>query len=145
LKTERGFTLIELLIGLAITATIMSALVGATFQVINVTTRGSASLASLQEVRNAAHWISRDGQSASSATGGSGLVLTLPDASTITYSLNGQELVRTVGGVQALVAQNISSASFTVDGRIVTAALTSSPRTGISEDGSFQVYLRPGQ
>jgi hypothetical protein len=62
------------------------------YQVTTIPDYGNDRLTALHELQNTAHWFNVDGQKAKSATGGSELVLTLPDDSTISYSLSGTEL-----------------------------------------------------
>jgi prepilin-type N-terminal cleavage/methylation domain-containing protein len=72
-------------------------------------------------------------------------VFTMPDDSTISYVLNNNELIRTIGSDNWTLARNISYLNFTVDGRHVTMDITSSPegRWGISENKNYQICLRP--
>ena len=145
MKGERGFTLVELLITVAITGLIVSGLGTAIHQIITVPEYGNDTLTATHELQNVAHWFSLDGQRASTASGGSELVLTLPDDSAIAYSLVGTELYRTAGGSNMTLAQNITGANFSVENRTITMTVTSSPqgRWDVSENGTYQVYLRP--
>lgn len=146
---QRGMTLVEILIATAIWGLIVTLPGTAIYQFINVVERGSVKMTALHEVQNAAHWVARDGQMASAAVGGSQLALTLPDNTTITYELVGTgpryELRRTAGGPQIAVARNVTSASFSVNGRVITMTITSSPesRWGMSEERTYKVYRRP--
>ena len=146
---QRGMTLVELLIAAAILGIIVTLPSTAIYQFINVVERGRVKLVALHEVQNTAHWVARDGQMASAAVGGSQLVLTLPDSTSIIYELIGAgpryELRRTAGGSQIAVARNVTSASFSIVGRVITMTLTSSPqsRWAVSEVRTFKVYLRP--
>jgi prepilin-type N-terminal cleavage/methylation domain-containing protein len=144
---ERGFTLIELLIAIAITGIICSVLGQAMYQVITIPEYGNDRVTALHEVQNVAHWVSLDGQMAKSATGGNELVLTLPDASSVNYTLVGSDLIRTAGSSYMILAQNIVSANFSVQDRYITMDITSSPpgRWDISENETYQVCLRPSE
>lgn len=144
---EKGFTLIELLIATAVSGLIVSFLGTAVYQILTVSEYSSDRLEALHDVQNAAYWISVDGQGASTATGGSELVLTLPGGSTVSYTLAGTELRRVAAGSQMTVARSISGASFSVQNRTITADLTSSPRgrLNVSERRTYQVHLRPAQ
>ena len=145
MREERGFTLVELVIATAITGIIIGVLGTAVHQILTVTDYGNDKLTAMHELQNAAHWFNFDGQRASTATGGSQLVLTLPDDSSVTYSLSGTNLRRTAGGSPMTLAQNITSANFSVENRFITMTLTSSPegRDNVSENGTYMVYLRP--
>jgi len=145
MKDQKGFTLPELLITVAITGLIASFLGTAIYQIITVTEYGNDRAIATHELQNTAHWVSRDGQMASTASGGSELTLILPDDSSITYTKVDTELRRTAGGSQMTVARNISSVSFSVIDRIITMTITSSPpgRANVSEQGTYKVCLRP--
>jgi len=146
---QRGMTLVEILIATAIMGTIAALPATAFYQFINVVERGRVKMAALHEVQNAAQWVARDGQGASAAVGGSQLALTLFDGTTVVYELAGAgpryDLRRTAGSSQIAVARNVTSVSFSVGGRLITMAITSSPdnRWGMSEARTYKVYLRP--
>ena len=91
--------------------------------------------------------VNLDGQMAQSATGGSNLVLTFPDASSVSYTLVGTDLLRVTSTSNRTLAQNITSASFSVQDRIITMNLTSAPdgRWDISENETYQICLRPSE
>ena len=139
--------MIELLIATAITGLIVSFLGTAVYQIIIVTDYGNDRLAAMHELQNAAHWVSRDGQMASTASGGNELMLVLPDDSSITYAVEIRELHLTAGESQMTLAQNISNISFSVENRIITMTITSLPlgRWDMSEwgTGTYKVCLRP--
>jgi len=145
MKGQKGFTLVELLITVAITGLIVSFLGTAIYQIITVTEYGNDRMTAMHELQNAAHWVNLDGQMARTASGGNELALTLPDDSSVTYSVVGTELRRTAGESQMTLARNISSISFSVENRIITMTITSSPegRPNVTEQGTYKIYLRP--
>jgi len=145
MKEEQGFTLVELLIATVITGLIVGVLGVAIHQIITTTGHGNDRLTAMHELQNVAHWVSIDGQGASTASGGNELVLTLPDSSSITYTVVGTELRRTAGDSQMTLAQDITSADFSIENQIITMTITSSPqgRWNVSEQGTYKVYLRP--
>jgi len=147
MNREQGFSLVELLIATAIAGLVVSFLGTAVYQIITVTDYGNDRLAAMHELQNAAHWVSRDGQMASAASGGNELILVLPDDSSITYAVENRELHRTAGESQMTLAQNISNISFSVENRIITMTITSLPlgRWDMSEwgTGTYKVCLRP--
>lgn len=147
MKAERGFTLVEMAMSIAITGFIISSLGAAVHQIVTVPEYGGDRITALHELQNIAHWVNLDGQMSKSASGGSQLILTLPDDTTISYVVEGTELHRIAGSVNRTLAKNITSASFSVQSRMVTANITSAPagRWGVSENGIYQVYLRPVQ
>ena len=145
MKSERGFTMIDLVMATAITGIIISFLGTSIYQMLNVTAYGKDKLIATHELQNASYWFQLDGQKAKSATGGGSLLLTLTDNSTVTYNLTDNKLGRTVRGGEMILAKNISEVTFTINDRVITMSLTSSPegRDNISENGIYKVYLRP--
>lgn len=142
---EKGFTLVDLVIATAITGLIVSFLGTSIYQMLTVTEYGNGKLTANHELQNAAYWFQIDGQKAKSATGGNNLVLTLTDNSTVTYAVDDTNLERSVTAGDMVLAKNITDVEFTVSNRVITMSLTSSPesRDNISENGIYQVYLRP--
>ena len=147
MKGQKGFTLPELLITVAITGLIVTFLGTAIYQIITVTEYGSDKTIAMHELQNVAHWVSRDGQMARTARGGNELVLTLPDGSSITYAVVDAELLRTADDSQMILAKNISDLSFSIEDRVITMTVTSSPegRPNISEQRTYKVCLRPAE
>jgi prepilin-type N-terminal cleavage/methylation domain-containing protein len=144
---ERGFTMVELIMATAITGLIVSFLGTSIYQMLTVTEYGNDSLTATHELQNAAHWFGLDGQKASTANADSGLLLTISDDSSITYSLVGTELRRIIDSTHMILARNITSANFSIENRVITMSLTSSPegRDSVSESGTYRVYLRPAE
>jgi prepilin-type N-terminal cleavage/methylation domain-containing protein len=142
---ERGYTLVELLIGAAITAVIIGFLGFTVFQTFQVEEFGDAQILARNELQNAAAWIHGDAVEAKSASGGASLSLTMPDTSTITYSVSGSNLTRTSGSTVNTVARNISSSTFSIASRLITVSLTSTPsgRSGATASGTYYFNMRP--
>jgi prepilin-type N-terminal cleavage/methylation domain-containing protein len=142
---QKGMTMAELVVAIAITGIIIVFLGTAIYQIITVSGYGNDRLTATHELENIAHWFNIDGQGAKTATGGPMLTLTMADDSSITYTLAGTEMLRTAGGSPMTLARNITSASFSIDNRVITMTLTASPpgRYGVSENGTYRVYLRP--
>jgi Tfp pilus assembly protein PilE len=147
MKGQEGITMVELVIAIAVTGIIVVFLGTAINQIITVSEYGNDRLTAMHELQNAAHWFSLDGQKAVTASVNGELLLTISETSSITYSLAGTELRRTADGQQMILAQNIASADFSVENRVITMSLTSSPegRDNVSENGTYKVYLRPAE
>jgi len=147
MKGEQGFTLVELVVVTAITGFIVSVLGVAIHHVVTIPEQGNDRITAMHELQNVAHWVSLDGQMAQSATGGNELVLTMPDSSTIGYTVVGTDLYRATSSSNRTLAQNITSANFSVQNRIITMDITSSPegRWSVSENGTYKICLRPSE
>ncbi|GEM_PF-510898 len=161
MKSQEGFSLPELLVTVAITGLIVGFLGTAVYQILNVTEYGSDKMTATHELQNTAHWVSHDGQMASTASGGSELVLTLADSSQVTYGLVGSEILRTDDESQMTLARHITALEFLVEERtehltagtfyedrserIITMAVTSAPegRPNIIEEKEYKICLRP--
>ena len=144
---QRGMTMVELLVAIAVTGIIVVFLGTAIYQIITVSAYGNDRLTAMHELQNSAHWFNLDGQKAVTANVNGELLLTISETSSITYSLVGKELRRTADGSQMTLARNITSADFSIDNRVITMSLTSSPegRDNVSENGTCKVYLRPSE
>ena len=147
MKSQEGMTLVELVMAIAVTGIIVVFLGTAVNQIITVSEYGNSRLTAMHELQNAAHWFGLDGQKASTASVNGELLLTISETSSITYSLAGTELRRTANGEQLVLAQNITSADFSIENRVITMSLTSSPegRDDVSENGTYKVFLRPAE
>ena len=144
---QKGMTMVELMMAVATTGIIVVFLGTAIYQTLTVSGYGTDRLTAAHELENVAHWLNIDGQGAQAAAGGPALELTMADNASITYTLDGTEMLRTAAGYEIILARNIADASFTVDGRLVTMSLTAEPpgRYGVSENGTYSVYLRPSE
>ncbi|UCB43374.1 MAG: prepilin-type N-terminal cleavage/methylation domain-containing protein [Dehalococcoidales bacterium] len=145
MKTRNGFTLIELLMAMAVAGLLIGGLVSVFFH-ISVTSGQSADMLAIsREFQNVGHSINRDGQMAKSATGGSQLVLTMPDSSTITYTLTGTQLQRLADGLSTPVGNHITGATFAINDRTINVTLTATVNGGAIEEDTFQVRMRPAE
>jgi prepilin-type N-terminal cleavage/methylation domain-containing protein len=147
MKGQKGMTLVELLMAIAVTGLIVVFLGTAVYQIITVSEYGNDRLTALHELQNSAYWFNLDGQKAVNASADGGLLLTISETSSITYALVGTELRRTATGSEMTLARNIASAAFSIDNRVITMSLTSSPegRDNVSESATYKVCLRPAE
>lgn len=145
MKAQNGFTLVEMLATMAVAGLLIGALVSIFFHISVTSSQGADILTISEEFQNIGQNITRDGQMAKSASGGSELVLTLPNSSTITYTLSGTELRRLTGGSSNSVGNHIIGATFSVNDRIITATLTASIGGATVEENTFQVRMRPAE
>jgi type II secretory pathway pseudopilin PulG len=145
MKVERGYTLVEAAVTIAIMGFLITVLAMAVQQVVVVPERGGDQVNAIHSVQNAAHWVALDGQMAESATGGSSLIITLPDSTEINYALAGNNLQRSYGGVSRTIAEDVSSVNFTVQGKNIYMTIVATPesRWGVSQNQTYQVYMRP--
>jgi prepilin-type N-terminal cleavage/methylation domain-containing protein len=145
MKSERGFTLVETMVAVALTGVIVAIMGLSVQQIVTVPQQGNDHIDALHAIQNAAHWVSLDGQTAKSATGGGSLNIMLPDSSNVTYLLSGGSLRRTSDNVSRTVAEGIAGITFTVSGRIITMNIVAAPesRWNISENRTYQIYMRP--
>ncbi len=140
--------MVELITAVAVTGMIVAFLGTAIYHIITVSEYGNDEFTALHELQNAAYWFNKDGQEAKAAVtvGGSQMVLTLTDNSTVTYRLvDTDDLQRIAAGQQIVLARNISRAVFSVNGSLATMTLISAPpgRNNVSENGTYMIYLRP--
>jgi prepilin-type N-terminal cleavage/methylation domain-containing protein len=144
-KKQKGMTMVELVLTIAITGIIVTFLGTAVYQIINVSGYGNDRLTAQHELQNAAAWFNADIQQSYAATGGTQLVLTLSDNTTVTYALSGNILQRTTGGASKALALNIGSAAFTITNRLAAMTLNCLPswRESSSENGTYYAFLRP--
>jgi prepilin-type N-terminal cleavage/methylation domain-containing protein len=82
-KRQTGMTMVELVVAIAVTGIIVTFLGTAIYQIITVSGYGNDRLSAQHELQNAASWFNLDTQQSVAATGGSQLVLTLSDNTTV--------------------------------------------------------------
>ena len=145
MKRERGYTLVEAMIAIAITGFIVTVIGMVVQQMVVVPERGDDQLDAIHPMQNAAHWLTLDGQTAVSASGGSSLTLTLASNTTINYVRSGTNLYRYYASSNRTIARNVASANFTVQDRVIYMTIVTVPdsRWNISENYTYQAYMRP--
>jgi prepilin-type N-terminal cleavage/methylation domain-containing protein len=145
MKGERGYTLIEALIALAITGFIITVIGMVVQQMVVVPERGVDQFDAMHPMQNAAHWLTLDGQMASSAVGGNNLTITLANSTVINYVCYGTHLYRLSGSDNRTIAGNVASANFTVLDRVIYMTIVTVPdsRWNVSENYTYRAYMRP--
>jgi prepilin-type N-terminal cleavage/methylation domain-containing protein len=112
-KGQKGFTMLELITAVGVSSIISVGIMMTLYQVVTGSARTGNHLTAVREVEQAGYWISRDAQVAQAIddepAGGAFLVLTWTDwdneEHTVTYTLEGTELLRDDNGQQIRVAQ----------------------------------------
>ncbi len=161
---EKGFTLIEILIVMAISAMLLSGLVTAIFQVLNVTKSTTTEITAYENIKNAAYRITQDVKKANTTNlvDGGAAVSSLTLNWTIWYDTNGNlipngeahssqltlsgtNLQRNYDGSISTIGRYISSVQFSRQGNMIAVSITASPdgRTDTAERSTYYVYLQP--
>jgi len=154
-SSQKGITLVEVLLATALTAVVVGGLSTAIFATVSATGRGSDETSALRDLQNAAHWISRDAQMASTTNlmeGGEAIdALTLEwtdcqaSSHSCSYTLSGSELQRNYDGNVSTVARYVSTVEFSISGGVLTYSLESTPpgRWQVNRHMTGKVHLRP--
>jgi type II secretory pathway pseudopilin PulG len=146
MKRERGYTLVEAMIAIAITGFIVTVIGMVVQQMVTVPERGDDQLDAIHPMQNAAHWLTLDGQMASSAVGGSNLTLTFPNTLVVRYLRSGTDLIRSSASANRTIASNVASANFTVLNKVIYMTIVTVPDSrwdNISENYTYRAYMRP--
>jgi len=157
---EKGFTLIEMALALAVGTVILTGAVMGIYQILVATGRANNQVVALTDLSRAALSIRKDLLMAQTTDFVDGVPkssanLTWTDYTTSfgsttwtphfsTYSLIGKQLRRNYDGIESVVGRNITSISFTQNGRSISVTISSSnttPPSGI-ETLMFSVHTR---
>lgn len=158
LPGDGGFTLVETVIATAIAALLLGTLGVSIYQLNVVTRMHSGALTANQQVQTAATLLNRDVVSAASgAVGADGTLtlyvpsyafgeLTAPVTHTVSYAMDGQNLVRTDDQGSMVVARHVSDVNFGAPGPIgTTVKVTIVVATGGQQrPATLHFYRRPG-
>ena len=157
---QKGATLLELLAGMAITAMILTGVVGLIFHEFRGTATAKSQVTAAHEIGNASRWISQDVMMAEStnlveeAEAVSHVTLTwierrdfanIPHSSS--YYLEGTELFRNYDGTVTTVARDISKVAFSQTGRLITMSISCTPRwwKSATVEKTYRIYLRTAE
>ena len=155
---QKGVTLLELMAGMAITAMIVSGVVGLIFHEFRGTAMAKTSVTTAHEIGNAARWISQDVMMAEStnliegADAVSNLTLTWVDRCDFaniphsnSYYLEGTQLRRVYDGTVTTVARDISRIEFSQTSNLLTVSISCTPQWwgAPTIQKTYRIYLRP--
>lgn len=155
MKRRSGFTLVESVVSLAVAVIVATGAGSAAFYVFKASNKAESVFPAVHNIQNAGWWVSRDVQIANRTSLVDGApptdiaatpvdlyrtdyYLDPPVASTITYSLSAGELLRNYDGQITTVGRDISSAAFSLTGRVITIAINAN-----GQDKTYRVHLRP--
>lgn len=142
---------------MAVGGMVMAGILTGIFQILYGTGEIKRESVALADIDNAAHWLTRDvvmGQSTDLVDGApevSQMTMTWNDytgwageegyvSHSVTYTYSGTELQRNYDGVVTTIGRYLTDVGFSLDGRCVTVALTSSPE-GESRSAVTRTYL----
>jgi len=157
---QKGTTLLELMVGMAITAMILSGVIGLIFQEFSGTATAKTCVTVAHEIGNAARWISQDGMMAESTGCVEGaqptdrVTLTwierydfvnIPHSSS--YYLEGTQLLRDYDGTVTTVARDISKIEFSQTDCLLTVSISCTPRwwKSATVEKTYRIYLRAAE
>ena len=138
---QKGVTLLELMVGLAITALVVSGVVGLIYHEFRGTAIAKSHVTAAHEIGNAARRISLDGTMAESTDLVEGVspvdqlsltwierydFVNIPHSSS--YYLEGTQLRRDYDGTVTTVARDISKIEFSQTDRLITVSISCTPR-----------------
>lgn len=154
MRQQKGFTLVETIVSAGLVALVATGGAAAIFHMIKVNAQVNEKLPALNTLQIAGRWISRDAEMAKNTSLVDGAqpveagtttiefyrtdYYTEPHASHITrYTRNGAELQREEDGQTTIVARDVTGATFSNSGRIVTVVISSA-----GQDRTYQARLR---
>ena len=142
-----GFTLVEVSVALAILSLGVGLVGTSIFQVFDIQRYWQDQRVATKETRHAAIWFARDALKAKATDlADSGppvdrVILTLASGD-VTYRRSGNTLIREADGNQNVVAQDVVSIGFSIDGEVVTFTVEVTASGGNTETINLQNYLR---
>jgi prepilin-type N-terminal cleavage/methylation domain-containing protein len=157
---QKGYTLLELLVVISITGFIVL-VIGSSFAQIM---RGRVDIAqksvAMTDIDNAAHWLTRDlvlAQTISLTEGApatSNMTLNWSDRTawaadegtvmhSVNYALSGTRLLRNYDGEVSTIGRYLTTANFSIDGKVFTITLTSRPgQPGSTVTRNYEIEMR---
>jgi prepilin-type N-terminal cleavage/methylation domain-containing protein len=143
---QKGFTLIELVVALAILGIVVVGIVTSIFQIMQGRAQIAGKSVALADIDNAAHWVTRDIVMAQStdlvddAPPTGNMTITWNDLTgwaeaeesishSAVYTHSGTQLLRKYDSANntTIVGRHLTDVGFSIDDRLITVTLTSSP------------------
>lgn len=142
---QKGFTLIEILVAMAVGGMLLTGIVSSIFQIVTGTKQINEESVAIADIENATHWLTRDivmGQGTTLVDDAplpvSQMTITWTDytswaqqepsaSHSVTYTYSGTELQRDYDNVVTTVGRHLTNVEFSLNGKLVTVTLTSSP------------------
>ena len=147
LAQSSGFTLLEVSVALAILSLGVGLIGTSVFQVFDIQRSWQNQRVATKETRHAASWFAGDALKTTATNlvdqdpPVDSVILTL-DSGDVTYSRTGDTLTREADGNQNIIAQEVVSNGFSLDGEVLTFTVEVAAVGGNIETLNLQSYLR---
>jgi prepilin-type N-terminal cleavage/methylation domain-containing protein len=151
-RSSSGFTLVEVMVALGILTLIFTFFGSAVFQVLSTQRGWQDDVEAIRTLRHAGSLFAGDALNAETtsltdpAAPVSSVTLNWNDsnnvAHTSTYSLSGDLLSRDYDGASRIAAEGVTSAGFSLSGKLVTFDLVVNAARGATKSRSLRTYLR---
>ena len=144
---SRGFTLMEVSLALGILSLGLGLVGTSIFQVFDIQRSWQDQRVATKETRHAASWFAGDALKAKATNlvdndpPVDSVTLTLGSGD-VTYSRSGDTLLRDAGGDQNVIAQDVVSTGFSLDGEVMTLTVEVAASGGNTETINLKNYLR---
>jgi prepilin-type N-terminal cleavage/methylation domain-containing protein len=143
---SNGFTLVEAAVALAILSMGVGLVGTSVFQVLSIQRFWQDDRFATKENRHAASWFAGDALKTTATDLTPGVEATqvtlTKDNGAVTYSQSGDTLVRQEGSYQNVIARNLVSVTFLLNGEVLTFTTEVEAANGNTETLSLQNYLR---
>ena len=142
-----GFALLEVSVALAILSLGVGLIGTSIFQVFDIQRSWQNQRVATKETRHAASWFAGDALKAEATDlvdqdpPVDSVILTLASGD-VTYSRTGDTLTREADGNQNVVAKDVVSTGFAIDGEVLTFTVEVATAGGDAETLNLQTYLR---
>ncbi|GBD11518.1 hypothetical protein HRbin23_01185 [bacterium HR23] len=147
-----GTALAEVVVAVGISTLAVGMVGQAIFHALSLQRTWQGQTEATRQMRQAFGWFAQDALNAHSLTLVNGappaqsVTLTWTDRTgtlhAVTYSLSGGTLVREAGGVQTVLASQVTGGGFSLSGKVLTFSLRVRTPHGDEREGTLQTYLR---